>query len=91
VVLAISASSDSYPKPKAEGSTREKSSPQETDGKREGEPQEVATGVSEVRSTQRRGKKTPTFVTLHTNGRETRSTKISRCMLDPPKRSIRTS
>jgi len=37
----------------------------------------VATGVSEARSHQRRGKKTPTFVTLQKHGRETRSTNLA--------------
>jgi len=46
-------------------------------GRREGESQEVATGVSEARSHQRRGKKTPTFVTLQKHGRETRSTNLA--------------
>lgn len=74
VVSAVSASSNSYPKPKAEGRTRTPAARAKANGKREGES-EIATGVSEARSHQRRGKKTPTFVTLQENkGRKTRST-----------------
>jgi hypothetical protein len=39
--------------------------------RREGEPEKIATGVSEARSHQHRGKKTPTPVTLEI-GRETK-------------------
>jgi hypothetical protein len=77
VVLAISASSNSYPKPKAEGTIKETAARRKRNGRREGESQEVATGVSEARSHQRRGKKTPTFVTLQKHGRETRSTNLA--------------
>jgi hypothetical protein len=63
VVLAVSTSSDPHYPTKKEGrgvrlqllGNRER---------REDEPQESATGVSEARSHQRRGKKTPTLVTL---------------------------
>jgi hypothetical protein len=44
--------------------------------RREGEPKETATGVSEARSHQRRGKKTPTLVTLSI-GRETKEHEFS--------------
>jgi hypothetical protein len=44
--------------------------------RREGEPKETATGVSEARSRQRRGKKTPTLVTLEI-GRETKEYEFS--------------
>jgi hypothetical protein len=44
--------------------------------RREGEPKETATGVSEARSHQRRGKKTPTLVTLEI-GRETKEYEFS--------------
>jgi len=44
--------------------------------RREGEPEKTATGVSEARSHQRRGKKTPTLVTPKI-GRETKGYEFS--------------
>lgn len=59
----FSASSDSYPKPKAEGTTRKLSSPHESEGSVRVNHWRVATEVTEARSHRRRGKKTPTLVT----------------------------
>jgi len=48
----------------------------------------VTTGVSEARSHQRRGKKTPTLVTPKTIGREAKGARVERVLKrDPPKRS----
>jgi hypothetical protein len=45
--------------------------------RREGEPKEIATGVSEARSHQRRGKKTPTLVHLLNSVARPKSTSLS--------------
>jgi hypothetical protein len=60
MVLAIFAPSDPYTKPT--GGRTATLQPTRRRGRREGEPQEIATGVPEARSHQRRGKKTPTLV-----------------------------
>jgi len=50
--------------------------------------QGVTTGVSEARSHQRRGKKTPTLVTPTNIGREAKGARVERVLKsDPPKRS----
>jgi len=54
------------------------------------EPEEVTTGMSEARSHQRRGKKTPTLEKNKnsTKSRETRSSRSKDVLIvDPPKRS----
>jgi len=51
--------------------------------------QEVTTGMSEARSHQRRGKKTPTLITPKTNRRKAKGYESKECSNDdPPKRSI---
>jgi hypothetical protein len=60
VVLAVSASSDPY-ETFQKKDVRPDSSTREGGVRREGEPG-IATGVSEARSHQHRGKKTPTLV-----------------------------
>jgi hypothetical protein len=65
------ASSDPYQTPKRRGTAT--GQPAGNRGRREGENASVATGVSEARSRQHRGKKTPTLVT-NSESRETRST-----------------
>jgi hypothetical protein len=60
VVLAVSASSDPY-QPFQKEDVRRDGSTREGGVRREGEPG-IATGVSEARSHQHRGKKTPTLV-----------------------------
>jgi hypothetical protein len=52
--------------------------------RREGEPEKTATGVSEARSYQRRGKKTPTLMTSEPQGEGSTSSAFDD---DPPKRS----
>jgi len=61
VVLAILASSDPYEPLQERRDARPGCSTRESGVRREGEP-EIATGVSEARSHQHRGKKTPTLV-----------------------------
>jgi len=53
--------------------------------RREGEPEKIATGVSEARSRQRRGKKTPTLVIPRSVARPESTSSVFD--VDPPKRS----
>jgi hypothetical protein len=90
VVLVISASSDPYVSNSSKGENRANGEDAALTKVREAEdePEEVTTGMSEARSHQRRGKKTPTLGTNSKKGRETRSSRSKDVLnVDPPKRS----
>lgn len=73
----VSTSSNSYPKPKAEGTTRKTAARTKVTGSARVNHRRFATGVTEARSHRRRGKKTPTLVTQKQNGRETNELQFS--------------